>query len=75
MGGPGDAWDPDYVVGSDNDNHRTRNYTSEDGDHSHDVNVPAHNHTVSGKTDALGQGQPISVVEKHVLQMCWHRVA
>ncbi|WP_447888741.1 phage tail protein [Serratia fonticola] len=75
MSGPGEAWDPDYVVGSDNDSHRTRNYTSEDGDHSHDVDVPAHAHTVSGKTDALGQGRAISIVEKHVIQMCWHRVA
>ncbi|WP_447881928.1 phage tail protein [Serratia fonticola] len=75
MSGPGDAWDPDYVVGSDNDSHRSRNYTSEDGEHGHDVDIPAHVHTVSGKTDALGQGQAISIVEKHVLQMCWHRVA
>lgn len=75
MSGPGDSWDPDYVVGSDNDSHRTRNYTSDDGDHSHDMDVPAHAHDVSGATEALGQGQAISIVEKHVLQMCWHRVA
>ncbi|MGP4879244.1 phage tail protein, partial [Klebsiella pneumoniae] len=28
MAAPGEAWDGDYVVGSDNDSHRTRNYTS-----------------------------------------------
>ncbi|HBW0853327.1 phage tail protein [Klebsiella variicola] len=75
MVAPGDAWDGDYIVGSDNDSHRTRNYTDEADDHSHIVDTPAHEHTVSGKTDNLGSGQPISVVEAHILLMCWARVA
>lgn len=75
MVAPGAAWDADYIVGSDNDSHRTRNYTSEDGQHSHAVTVPAHKHTTSGKTDNLGSGQSISVVEAHALLMCWARVA
>ncbi|MDX7157275.1 phage tail protein [Klebsiella pasteurii] len=45
------------------------------GNHNHTVTVPAHNHTVSGNTDNLGSGQAISVVEAHVLLMCWARVA
>ncbi|HEI9782168.1 TPA: phage tail protein [Serratia marcescens] len=75
MSAPGEAWDDDYIVGSDNDNHRTRNYTSEAEDHIHEVTVPAHAHTVWAQTEALGQGQAISVVERHKLQMLWHRVA
>lgn len=75
MAAPGEAWDGDYVVGSDNDSHRTRNYTGEDGDHTHIVDEPAHTHTISGETDNLGSGQAISVVEAHILLMCWARVA
>ncbi|EMH4029502.1 phage tail protein [Serratia marcescens] len=75
MSAPGEAWDDDYIVGSDNDSHRTRNYTSESEDHIHEVTVPAHAHTVWAQTEALGQGQAINVVERHKLQMLWHRVA
>ncbi|WP_407300920.1 phage tail protein [Raoultella ornithinolytica] len=75
MAAPGEAWDGDYIVGSDNDSHRTRNYTGEVGDHTHIVDEPAHAHTISGKTDNLGSGQAISVVEAHILLMCWARVA
>ncbi|HHQ6590205.1 TPA: phage tail protein [Serratia fonticola] len=74
MRGPGAEYDG-TISGTDNDGRHTLNWTSEDGDHNHNMDVPAHTHTVSGKTDALGQGQAISIVEKHVLQMCWHRVA
>lgn len=75
MDAPGEPWDFDYIVGSDNDSHRKRNYTSEAEDHIHEVTVPAHAHTVWAQTEALGQGQAISVVERHKLQMLWHRVA
>lgn len=75
MAAPGEAWDGDYVVGSDNDSYRTRNYTSEVDDHSHIVNVPAHKHTTTGKTDNLGEDKEFSVVEAHILLMCWARVA
>ncbi|HBR4853443.1 TPA: phage tail protein [Klebsiella pneumoniae] len=49
--------------------------TDEAGNHNHTVTVPAHNHTVSGNTENLGSGQAISVVEAHILLMCWARVA
>lgn len=75
MGAPGETWDFDYIVGSDNDSHRTRNYTSDAEDHIHEATVPPHAHTVWAQTEALGQGQAISVVERHKLQMLWHRVA
>ncbi|AML58191.1 Phage tail fiber protein [Serratia rubidaea] len=75
MSAPGEAWDDDYIVGSDNDSRRTRNYTSETEDHIHEVTVPAHVHTVWAQTEALGQGLAISIVERHKLQMLWHRVA
>ena len=75
MAAPGEAWDGDYIVGSDNDSHRTRNYTSEADDHTHIVDVQAHKHNTTGKTDNLGEGKSFSVVEAHILLMCWARVA
>ncbi|EPQ5849851.1 phage tail protein [Klebsiella variicola] len=75
MAAPGEAWDGDYIVGSDNDSHRTRNNTSEADDHTHIVDNPAHKHSTTGKTDNLGEGKSFSVVEAHTLLMCWARVA
>lgn len=49
--------------------------TDEAGEHDHEIDLGLHGHNVSGKTEALGQGQAISVVERHKLQMLWHRVA
>ncbi|WP_213672559.1 phage tail protein [Raoultella ornithinolytica] len=72
---PGEVWDDNYVVGSDNDSRRTRNYTDEAGDHNHIVDLPPHKHATSGKTDNLGEGKSFSVVEAHTLLMCWSRVA
>lgn len=75
MVAPGDAWDGDYIVGSDNDSHRTRNYTNWEEDHTHIVDEPGHRHTTTGKTENLGNGQALNVVEAHTLLMCWARVA
>lgn len=49
--------------------------TDEAGEHDHELELGPHGHSVSGKTAALGQGQAVSVVERHKLQMLWHRVA
>ncbi|WP_406922169.1 phage tail protein [Klebsiella pneumoniae] len=49
--------------------------TDDAGEHDHEVTVPAHKHTTSGKTDNLGEGKSFSVVEAHILLMCWSRVA
>ncbi|MDA4041788.1 phage tail protein [Klebsiella pneumoniae] len=49
--------------------------TDDAGDHDHEVTVPAHKHTTSGKTASLGEGKSFSVVESHTLLMCWSRVA
>lgn len=49
--------------------------TDDAGEHDHEVTVPAHKHTTSGKTDSLGEGKSFSVVEAHTLLMCWSRVA
>ncbi|ENZ7198065.1 phage tail protein [Klebsiella variicola] len=49
--------------------------TDDAGEHDHEVTVPAHKHTTSGKTDNLGEGKSFSVVEAHILLMCWARVA
>ena len=75
MAAPGEAWDGNYIVGSDNDSRRTRNNTSEADDHTHIVEVQAHKHNTTGKTDNLGEGKSLSVVEAHTLLMCWSRVA
>ncbi|WP_461731392.1 phage tail protein [Klebsiella pneumoniae] len=49
--------------------------TDDAGEHDHEVTVPAHKHTTSGKTANLGEGKSFSVVEAHTLLMCWARVA
>ncbi|HGX3211380.1 TPA: phage tail protein [Serratia marcescens] len=46
MDGPGAAWDGDYIVGSDNDSHRTRNKTSRAPNHNHSTYIGPHGHTV-----------------------------
>lgn len=47
MVAPGDVWDSDYVVGSDNDSHRTRNNTSTAPAHHHTVYIGPHAHTAT----------------------------
>ncbi|HBT3704522.1 TPA: phage tail protein [Klebsiella pneumoniae] len=49
--------------------------TDDAGEHDHEVTVPAHKHTTTGKTENLGEGKSFSVVEAHTLLMCWSRVA
>ncbi len=49
--------------------------TDDAGEHDHEVTVPAHKHTTSGKTASLGESKSFSVVESHTLLMCWARVA
>lgn len=75
MDGPGDAWDGNYIVGSDNDSHRTRNFTSEDGKHFHDFVVPEHFHDLSGETELMGEGLSVDIKNKFVKLMGWYRSA
>ncbi|HFP9264262.1 TPA: phage tail protein [Klebsiella michiganensis] len=49
--------------------------TDEVDDHDHEVIIPEQEHTFSGKTGNLGSGTALSVVESHILLMCWARVA
>ncbi|MEL5266047.1 phage tail protein [Serratia marcescens] len=49
--------------------------TDEAGEHDHVFTIPAHNHALEGETDKLGQSQALNIVERHKLQMLWHRVA
>jgi len=49
--------------------------TDEVDDHDHEMIIPEQEHTFSGKTDNLGSGAALSVVESHILLMCWARVA
>lgn len=74
MRGPGAQYGS-TISGTDNDGEHTLNWTSENGDHEHDVDMPAHAHTVWAQTEALGQGQELNIAERHKLQMLWHRVA
>ncbi|ENZ8456828.1 phage tail protein [Klebsiella pneumoniae] len=49
--------------------------TDDAGEHDHQVTIPPHKHSTSGKTANLGEGKSFSVVEEHTLLMCWARVA
>ncbi|MBW3351962.1 phage tail protein [Klebsiella pneumoniae] len=73
-GAPGDTWQ-DATHGTDNQKYTGWNYTDYAEDHQHGVTIPPHKHTTTGKTDNLGEGKSISVVEAHILLMCWSRVA
>ena len=66
---------PQYLGSNDSDGDNGLLNSTEDGEHNHQATVPAHRHTVYGKTANLGQGQDLSVVESHILLMCWARVA
>ncbi|MEJ4043908.1 phage tail protein [Erwinia sp. SLM-02] len=43
--------------------------------HKHTISLTVPERSVSGETEALGQGKTISVVEAHTLLMCWARTA
>lgn len=64
-----------YLGASKSDADNALMNSTPDGRHDHGATVPAHSHAVTGKTAALGQGQAVSVVESHILLMCWARVA
>ncbi|EOG2009561.1 TPA: phage tail protein [Klebsiella oxytoca] len=76
-GGVASRVDPWEIGGDINQRFNPANLgeTDEAGNHNHTVTVPAHNHTVSGNTENLGSGKAFSVVEAHILLMCWSRVA
>ena len=73
-GAPGDTWQ-DATHGTDNQKYTGWNYTDYAEDHQHEVTIPPHKHSTSGKTDNLGESKSFSVVEAHTLLMCWSRVA
>ncbi|EMN5578384.1 phage tail protein [Klebsiella pneumoniae] len=73
-GAPGDTWQ-DATHGTDNQKYTGWNYTDYAEDHQHEITIPPHKHSASGKTDNLGEGKSFSVVEAHTLLMCWARVA
>jgi len=73
-GAPGDTWQ-DATHGTDNQKYTGWNYTDYAEDHQHEVTIPPHKHSTSGKTDKLGESKSFSVVEAHTLLMCWSRVA
>lgn len=49
--------------------------TDEVDDHEHEMVIPEQEHSFSGKTGSLGNGTALSIVESHILLMCWARVA
>lgn len=62
-------------IGTDADQPHKLGWTSDEGEHVHEYDIPAHQHPFSGRTENLGNGQPLQIVERHKLQMLWHRVA
>ncbi|MBL0792775.1 tail fiber protein, partial [Klebsiella michiganensis] len=73
-GAPGEQW-REGTHGTDNQKDANFNLTSDAPAHSHDVVIPPHKHSTTGKTANLGEGKLFSVVEAHTLLMCWARVA
>lgn len=73
-GAPGEQW-REGTHGTDNQKDANFNLTSDAPAHSHDVVIPPHRHSTTGKTANLGDGKSFSVVEAHTLLMCWSRVA
>ena len=73
-GAPGEQW-REGTHGTDNQKDANFNLTSDAPAHSHDVVIPPHKHSTTGKTANLGDGKSFSVVEAHTLLMCWARVA
>ncbi|CAE1144952.1 phage tail protein [Serratia sp. Tan611] len=61
-------------IGTDADQPHKLGWTSDEGEHVHEYDIPAHRHPFSGRTENLGNGQPLQIVERHKLQMLWHRV-
>lgn len=55
--------------------YRDEGLIGEAPNHQHEATVPAHTHTVWAQTEALGQGQEISIVESHIKLMGWYRTA
>ncbi|HCB1080997.1 TPA: phage tail protein [Klebsiella variicola subsp. variicola] len=49
--------------------------TDEVDDHEHEMVIPEQEHSFSGQTGNLGSGTALSIVESHILLMCWARVA
>ncbi|WP_139539412.1 phage tail protein [Klebsiella spallanzanii] len=76
-GGVASRVDPWEIGGSQSQlfNPNSLGETDEAGEHDHEVTVPPHEHTTTGKTANLGDGKSFSVVEAHTLLMCWSRVA
>ncbi|HHI2207727.1 TPA: phage tail protein [Klebsiella pneumoniae] len=72
-GAPGEQW-REGTHGTDNQKDANFNLTSDAPAHSHDVVIPPHKHSTTGKTANLGEGKSFSVVEAHTLLMCWARV-
>ncbi|MFQ1376863.1 phage tail protein [Klebsiella pneumoniae] len=73
-GAPGEQW-REGTHGTDNQKDANFNLTSDAPPHSHEVVIPPHKHATSGKTANLGESKSFSVVEAHILLMCWERVA
>lgn len=49
--------------------------TSEDGIHSHQVDIGAHNHSISGTTGSSGDGAQFSITNSYVKIMGWYRLS
>lgn len=85
-GAPGAAW-ANASTGSDNQKSRSLNWTSQNGGHTHPVDVqpsgehthtvtlPAHSHVVTGSTGNAGSSAAFSVVNAFIKLAGWYRTA
>lgn len=74
-GSPGGKWGA-QSSGSDNQLMHDCNYTSDEGEHTHDLYLGAHAHNfVDGKTENMGSDVAFSLVEANIKLMAWYRVA
>lgn len=71
---PGDTYAA-FITGTDNDGHYTLNYSSEDGEHDHTLDIPEHDHSYSGTTENTGDGESFDIKNKFVKLMGWYRSA
>ncbi|MGK3122923.1 hypothetical protein ACCY16_02210 [Candidatus Pantoea formicae] len=69
---PGDSY-AQFITGTDNDGHYTLNFSSEDGDHVHTMDIPSHDHSYSGTTKNTGSGEAVDIRNKFVKLMGWYR--
>ena len=71
----GDASNTGMADGGDPAKQDGTQRTSTQPAHQHGVNIPDHEHEIDFESESTGKGKSFSIVEAHILLMCWARVA